>query len=209
MPILICSHSLQRFRRRKFVVTLCDLGLFDSIMISDQIYLTGNLGSSLAKYHWPFRAPFPVAKMYYCTKYQTKIQKKWEYFSDEELRQQIIDVIKAIEEVEVDLETLVINALNEETSKTSVVTLDKIGIWKGSFNCQCIGTLVTDKKLRLFRKVKQSYYRVCDLTENPDEWEMLEVIPSKDYSYVECQGMILLKLRTQPNLLIFCLWHLY
>ena len=105
---------------------------------------------------------------------KSKRNGKFEVFSDEELRQQIIDVIKPIEEVEVDLESLVIDALNEETSKTSVVTLDKrigeIGIWKGSFNRQCIGTLVTDEKLQLFRKVKQSYYRVCDLTENPDEW---------------------------------------
>ena len=97
---------------------------------------------------------------------KSKTKGKYEVFSDEELRQQIIDVIKPIEEVEVDLESLVINALNEETSKTSVVTLDKrigkIGIWKESFDRQCIGILVTDEKLQLFRKLNPSYYRVCD-----------------------------------------------
>ena len=97
----------------------------------------------------------------------------YEGFLEEELRQQIIDVIKPIEEVEVDLESLVINALNEETSKTSLVTLDKrirkIGIWKESFDRQCIGILVEDEKLQLFGKLKPSYYRVCDSVENPDE----------------------------------------
>ena len=103
------------------------------------------------------------------------------------------------------MDSLVINALTEEhdelreehqTNATTSTTIGKIGIWKGSFERQCVGVLVMNEKLQLFRKVKKDYYKVCDLTENPTDWELQDIIPDTDYSYVDYQGMILLKLHT-------------
>ena len=66
----------------------------------------------------------------------------------------------------------------------------------GDFDRQCVGVLVTAKKLQLFRKVSTCYYKISDLAEDSDQWKLIEIIPSEDYCYVENNETVLLKLKT-------------
>ena len=127
-----------------------------------------------------------------------KVGNHFETFSDEELRRQILDAIKPSGEMEDDVDSIVINAWHDNEEIGLSVENDSIGavgIWKGSFDRQCVGILVTVDKLQLFRKVTTDYYKLNDLPETKSEWTLQEVIPESDYEHVECQNHILLKLK--------------
>ena len=71
-----------------------------------------------------------------------------------------------------------------------------IGLFvSGDFDRQCIGVLVTRKKLQLFRNIATCYYKASDLTEDPNQWQLVNILPSTDYCYVESNGTVLLKLQ--------------
>ena len=92
-------------------------------------------------------------------------------FSDEELRLQIIDVLKPTEDVVEDMNSLIVQVLSEDPGNVESATpsskdsntIGKIGIWKGPFDRQCVGVQMTSDKLQLFRKVKRCYYKLSDL----------------------------------------------
>ena len=131
-----------------------------------------------------------------------KVGNKFEQLSDDELRLQITDVLKPMENIADDMNELIVNALSAEPENSENVlptipddsNIGKIGIWKGSFDRQCVAVQITTEKVQLFRKMKRGYYKLSDLPENKDEWELQECIPESDYEYVEQQGQILLKL---------------
>ena len=129
-----------------------------------------------------------------------KVGNKFEVFSDDELRLQISDVLHPTEDVAPDMDNLIVKVLSECPENAERVTpednsIGKIGIWKGSFDRQCVGVQVAHDKLQLFRKVKRGYYKLSDLPEDRHEWVLQEIIPASDYTYVvEHQEQILLKL---------------
>ena len=113
-----------------------------------------------------------------------KVGNHFETFSDEELRRQILDAIKPSGEMEDDADSIVINAWHDNEDIGLSVENDSIGevgIWKGSFDRQCVGILVTVDKLQLFRKVTTDYYKLNDLPETKSEWTLQEVISESDY----------------------------
>ena len=128
-----------------------------------------------------------------------KVGNHFVQFTDDELRRQITDVIKPSEEMEQDIDSVVMNAWHgtEEIEASPVtVNVGTIGIWKGSFDHQCVGVQVTEDKVQLFRKtVKKGYYTLNDIPETNSEWILQEIIPESDYEYVEFQNNILLKLK--------------
>ena len=135
-------------------------------------------------------------------KQKRKVGNKFELFSDEEMRLQIIDVLNPNEPTTDNMDELIVRTLSEvqveDEDGPSAVPDDggigQIGIWKGPFDRQCVGVLVAKDKLQLFRKVKRGYFKISDLPEDKCEWELQEIIPEADYEYVEQQDHILLKL---------------
>ena len=97
-----------------------------------------------------------------------------------------------------DVYSLVVKAWSNDAEKIEAPietdVIGRIGIWKGSFDRQCVGVQVTNDNLQLFRKVKKGYYKLSDLPETRSEWILQETVPESDYEYVEHQGHILLKL---------------
>jgi len=121
--------------------------------------------------------------------------------SDDELRWQITDVIKPVEDLDTDLDSVVLTALpnDEDAIGTDDSTAEErpvghIAVWKCAFKRQCVGVLVIEKKQQLFRKVCNGYCKISDLIEDVDQWDLKEIIPPNDYCYVESNGTVLLKL---------------
>ena len=131
-------------------------------------------------------------------KQKRNVGNKFEQFSDDELKRQISDVLKPSEDMDEDVDSLVVKAWSNDAENIEAAietdVIGRIGIWKGSFDRQCVGVQVTNDKLQLFRKVKKGYYKLSDLPETRSEWILQETVPESDYEYVEYQGHILLKL---------------
>ena len=136
-------------------------------------------------------------------KQKRKVGNKFEQFSDDELRLQITDVLNPTESITDNMDDLIVKALSDQQvvseDEPPIVSeeensIGKIGIWKGSFDRQCVGVQITTDKLQLFRRIKPGYHKLSDFPEDKCEWELQEIVPQSDYEYVEQQGHILLKL---------------
>ena len=181
-----CLDLLEKLKKNGGPVTADDIGklqLMSTVDLLDQVaYLRCSIAPNI--------------------KQKRKVGNKFQMFSDEELRLQIIDVLKPTEDVVEDMNSLIVQVLSEDPGNVESATpsskdsntIGKIGIWKGPFDRQCVGVQVKSDKLQLFRKVKRCYYKLSDLPEDRCEWVLQETIPESDYSYVEYQEHILLKL---------------
>ena len=168
-----CLDLLEKLKKNGGPVTADDIGrlqLMSTVDLLDQVaYLRCSIAPNI--------------------KQKRKVGNKFQMFSDEELRLQIIDVLKPTEDVVEDMNSLIVQVLSEDRgnvesatpSSKDINTIGKIGIWNGSFDRQCVGVQVTSDKLQLFRKVKRCYYKLSDLPEDRCEWALQETIPESDY----------------------------
>ena len=123
-------------------------------------------------------------------RFKRRVENKFVNYTADQLRQQIIDVLKPINDTNNDIESLLKKAFEVDVdlekdsgSNQNIIQPAMHGIWKGLLDERVISASIDYKQLQKYKKTRHDYVPQ-DIPQDLSEWRLVEAFTEDQYHYV-------------------------